>query len=325
MKRHDRKQEQLQLSFLTGESETLPEGIEVHKAKQHPESPVFGTLTMEDICEDENLTKALKRVMRNKGKPGIDGMKTSELPDFLSKNWPHIREDLLLGTYKPQPVKRVEIPKPAGGVRKLGIPTALDRLVQQMILQVLQSKWDVTFSESSFGFRPGRSAHQAIATAQNYIEEGYGFVVDIDLEKFFDQVNHDALMGRIAKRVKDKRLLKILRSILKSGVMDQDFVSPTKEGTPQGGPLSPLLSNIMLDDLDKELEKRNLRFCRYADDCNIYVKSPRAGRRVMKSIETFITKKLKLRINQDKSAVDKVTNRKFLGFTFYEKKKKGEG
>lgn len=318
---NDRKQEQLMLSFLS-EEEPSQSGIVTPKTTQGTEDLVFGEHTMEEICEEENMKKAMKKVMQNNGKPGVDRMKTEELPGFLREHWLLIRSQLLSGTYKPLPVKQVEIPKPTGGVRKLGIPTAVDRVVQQAILQVLQSKWDPTFSENSFGFRPGRSAHQAIEAAQNNIEEGYNIVVDIDLEKFFDRVNHDALMGRIRRKVKDKRLLKTLRSFLNTGFMDGKTLIESDEGTPQGGPLSPLLSNIMLDDLDKELEKRGLRFCRYADDCNIYVRSPRAGKRIMKSIELFISKKLKLRINREKSAVAKATERKFLGFTFYEKKKK---
>jgi RNA-directed DNA polymerase len=259
-------------------------------------------------------------VKANKGSPGVDGMTVEELPVFVWKHWDSIRTDLLQGRYRPRPVKRQEIPKPEGGTRKLGIPCALDRFVQQAVLQVLQRQWDPTFSQHSYGFRPNRSAHEAAAQAQAYIAEGYGYVVDIDLEKFFDQVNHDMLMGRVAKRVKDKRVLKLTRSFLNAGVLQDGLVSPVTEGTPQGGPLSPILSNLFLDDLDRELERRGHRFVRYADDCNIYVRSKRAGLRVMESMKRFITKKLKLKVNEDKSAVDTPSRRKFLGFRFVGKK-----
>jgi RNA-directed DNA polymerase len=271
---------------------------------------------MEKVVEKENLGRAYKRVVSNNGASGIDGMRVGEFADFIRKNWPGIKQTLLDGTYKPQPVLRVEIPKPDGkGVRKLGIPIVLDRMIQQALLQVLNPIFDPGFSESSFGFREGRSAHNAILQALDYVKAGKGWVVDIDLEKFFDRVNHDMLMARVVRKVKDKRVLKLIRGFLNAGVMENGLVTATKEGTPQGGPLSPLLSNIMLDDLDKELERRGLSFCRYADDCNIYVGSLKAGERVKRSITQFITTKLKLRVNEEKSAVDKPGNRKFLGYT----------
>jgi len=292
------------------------EGTELSVAKRDAQSPTQTESLMEEVCQRDNLWQALKRVQANQGAPGVDGMTVRKLPKYLKRHWPKIREQLLAGTYRPQPVKRVEIPKPDGGVRKLGIPTALDRFIQQAVLQVLQARWDRTFSEHSYGFRPKRSAHQAVAQAQAYIAEGYGFTVDIDLEKFFDRVNHDMLMSRVAKRVEDKRMLKLIRAFLNAGVMENGLVSPSEEGTPQGGPLSPLLSNLMLDDLDRELERRGLRFVRYADDCNIYVRSRRAGERVMQSITRFITGKLKLKVNESKSAVARPAERKFLGFSF---------
>ena len=278
-------------------------------------SPASAERLMEEVCNRENLETAWKRVRRNKGSPGMDGMTIDAAKDYLREHWPNIRSRLLDGTYRPLPVKRVEIPKPDGGVRKLGVPCVVDRLIQQALLQVLQKQWDPTFSGHSYGFRPGRSAHQAVAQAQRYIAEGYGIVVDIDLEKFFDRVNHDMLMGRVAARVSDKRVLKLIRAFLKPGVMEGGLVRPVDEGTPQGGPLSPLLSNLVLDDLDKELSRRGHRFCRYADDCNIYVRSRRAGERVMASVTRFLTQKLKLKVNEAKSAVALPEERKFLGFT----------
>jgi RNA-directed DNA polymerase len=272
--------------------------------------------SMEVVVERENLKKALAQVKRNKGAPGIDSMSVDALGPYLKEHWPTIRTQLLDGSYKPQPVRRVEIPKASGGIRPLGIPTVLDRFIQQAVMQVLQADWNPTFSEMSFGFRPGRSAHQAVERAQALIASGHAVVVDIDLEKFFDRVNHDILMGLIAKRVADKRILKLIRGYLTAGVLEGGLVSPTEEGTPQGGPLSPLLSNLMLDVLDKELEKRGHRFVRYADDCNIYVRSERAGERVMASVERFLTKRLKLKVNKAKSAVAKPSVRKFLGFSF---------
>ena len=271
---------------------------------------------MEEVCERENLKEALRRVKANKGSAGIDRMTVDGIADYLKKHWPAIREQLLSGTYQPKPVRRVEIPKPDGGVRKLGIPTVLDRFIQQAVMQVLQRQWDPTFSDHSYGFRPGRSAHQAVAQAQRYIAEGHSWCVDLDLEKFFDRVNHDKLMGQIAKRVGDKRLLKLIRAFLNAGVMENGLVSPSVEGTPQGGPLSPLLSNLVLDELDRELERRGHRFVRYADDSNIYVRSQRAGQRVMKGVTRFITQKLKLKVNETKSAVARPQERKFLGFSF---------
>jgi RNA-directed DNA polymerase len=308
------------LAFMAESRDEVPTaasgGTEPPAAKREPESLATIEQLMEEVCQRNNLEEALKRVMANKGSPGVDGMTVRKLPDYLREQWPTIRQQLLSGTYQPQPVKRVEIPKPDGGVRKLGIPTVLDRFIQQAVMQVLQGRWDSTFSEHSYGFRPRRSAHQAVAQAQQYLAEGYRWTVDIDLEKFFDRVNHDILMGRIAKRVSDKRMLKLIRAFLNAGVMENGLVSPTDEGTPQGGPLSPLLSNLMLDDLDRELQRRGLRFARYADDCNIYVRSQRAGQRVMASITRFITTKLKLKVNESKSAVARPWERKFLGMTF---------
>ncbi len=316
----ERQNIQMRLAFPEEDRSEAPresgEGTEGSMAVCVPESPAVGESLMEEVCERENLKGALKRVRANRGSPGVDGMNVQELPEYLKEHWPDIREQLLKGTYKPQPVKRVEIPKAGGGVRLLGIPTVLDRFVQQGVLQVLQQHWDRSFSEHSYGFRPGRSAHQAVARAQRYIAEGHHWVVDIDLEQFFDRVHHDKLLGRLAQRVKDKRVLKLIRAFLNAGVMEQGLVIPTTEGTPQGGPLSPFLSNIVLDELDRELERRGHCFVRYADDCNIYVRSERAGQRVMESITRFITKKLKLKVNQGKSAVARPEERKFLGFSF---------
>ena len=301
-------------------SKCLREGTEPFTAKRGTESPAISEQLMEEVCERENCKQALKRVKANKGSPGVDRMTVQQLPEYLKQHWPAILEQLQSGTYKPQPVKRVEIPKPDGGVRKLGIPTVLDRFIQQAVMQVLQRKWDGTFSEHSYGFRPGRGAHQAVEKAQQYIAEGYRWVVDLDLEKFFDRVNHDKLMAKIAARVNDKRMLKLIRAFLTAGVMEDGLVKPVDEGTPQGGPLSPLLSNIMLDDLDLELERRGLRFARYADDSNIYVRSKRAGERVMASITRFLSSTLKLKVNQEKSAVARPWDRKFLGFSFTNRK-----
>jgi len=315
-----RQKNQLELAYTDESRSEAPrvstEGTESLAVERGTESLAYGEQWMEEVCERGNCEQALKRVKANKGSAGVGGMTVHELPEFLKQHWPAIREQLLSGTYEPQPVKRVEIPKPDGGVRKLGIPTVLDRLIQQAVMQVLQGKWDGTFSERSYGFRPGRSAHQAVAAAQQYIAAGYRWCVDLDLEKFFDRVNHDKLMAKIAERVSDKRMLKLIRAFLTAGVMEDGLVSPVDEGTPQGGPLSPLLSNIVLDELDRELERRGLRFARYADDCNIYVRSQRAGERVMESIMRFLTAKLKLKVNQQKSAVARPWERKFLGFSF---------
>ena len=291
------------------------EGTETSTAKRECESPAIPEQVMEEVCGRENCLRALQRVKSNKGSPGIDGMKVDELPGYLKQHWPAIREQLLSGSYEPQPVRRVEIPKPDGGVRKLGIPTVLDRFVQQAVMQVLQGRWDGTFSEHSHGFRPGRSAHQAVEKAQQYVAGGRRWVVDLDLEKFFDRVNHDRLMKSVSLRIADKRMLRLIGAFLKAGVMENGLVSPVDEGTPQGGPLSPLLSNLVLDELDRELERRGHRFVRYADDCNIYVRSGGAGQRVMRSVTRFITRRLKLKVNESKSAVARPAERKFLGFS----------
>jgi RNA-directed DNA polymerase len=292
-------------------------GTEPVMASRETESPAETERLMEEVCQRDNLVQALKRVQGNRGCPGMDGMTVHELPDHLREHWPTIREQLLAGTYKPQPVTRAEIRKRGGGgMRMLGIPTVLDRFIQQAVLQVLQPRWDPTFSEHSYGFRPGRSAHQAVAAAQGYIAEGYRWVVDLDLEKFFDQVCHDRLMAKAADRIDDKRLLKLLRAYLNAGVLEDGLVRPTTAGTPQGGPLSPLLSNLVLDELDRELERRGHRFARYADDGQIYVRSERAGHRVMASMTKFITNKLRLKVNEAKSAVARPWARKFLGFSF---------
>jgi RNA-directed DNA polymerase len=271
---------------------------------------------MEEVLRRENLIRAHARVVQNGGAAGADGMTVNELMPYCREHWARIREELLRGTYRPHPVRRVEIPKPGGaGTRTLGIPTVLDRLIQQALLQVLQPIVDPTFSDSSFGFRPRRSAHDAVRRARSHIAGGYRWVVDLDLEKFFDRVNHDVLMARVARRVKDKRALRLIRRYLQAGMMEDGLVSPRTEGTPQGGPLSPLLSNILLDDLDRELERRGHRFARYADDCNVYVQSRAAGERVLTSLERFLTERLRLRVNREKSAVARPWQRKFLGYT----------
>lgn len=289
----------------------------ISEASSKESSGAFSDNLMEKILSRDNMLNALKRVERNKGTFGVDEMKVDELRPFLKQNWNFLKESILKGKYRPSAVKRVEIPKPDGGVRILGIPTVLDRLIQQAIAQTLTGIFDAGFSPNSFGFRPNKSAHQAVFKAKEYINEGYKYTVDMDLEKFFDKVNHDILMHRISKRVKDKRVLRLIRFYLKSGIMLKGVRIKSDEGTPQGGPLSPLLANILLDDLDKELEERGHKFCRYADDINIFVKTKRAGERVMKSITTFLEKRLKLKVNEEKSAVDRPSKRKFLGFTFY--------
>jgi group II intron reverse transcriptase/maturase len=273
----------------------------------------------EQVFERANLFAALKRVESNGGAPGIDGMPVQELRPWLKEHWLEVRAALDAGTYQPSPVRRVEIPKPGGGVRMLGIPTVLDRLIQQAVAQVMGPLFEPKFSPHSYGFRPGKRAHDAVKAAQGYIREGYTWVVDIDLEKFFDRVNHDKLMARVARVVKDKRVLRLIRKYLEAGVMVNGVVMDVEEGTPQGGPLSPLLANILLDDLDWELERRGHRFVRYADDCNIYVKSERAGQRVMNSVRQYLEQELSLKVNAQKSAVDRPWKRKFLGFSFYQR------
>ena len=277
---------------------------------------------LEDVLERDNMLKAMYRVIRNKGSHGIDGMKTDELREHVKRTWTTVKSKLLEGKYNPSPVRRIEIPKPDGGIRLLGIPTVQDRMIQQAIAQVLSEIYEPTFSESSFGFRPNRGVKNAIKQSETYINQGYRWVVDMDLEKFFDKVNHDILMGKLEKKIKDRRLLKLIRKYLESGVLVNGIKVSSEEGTTQGGPLSPLLANIMLDGIDKELEKRGHKFCRYADDCNIYVKSKKAGIRVMDSVTKLIENNLKLKVNKNKSAVDLVTNRKFLGFSVYYRKGK---
>jgi RNA-directed DNA polymerase len=277
-------------------------------------------LLMEAVVDRENMVAAYKRVMANKGAPGVDEMPVEDLQPYLNREWSRIKEELLAGRFEPQPVRLVEIPKPGGGVRSLGIPTVLDRLVQQAVLQVLSPVFDPYFSESSFGFRPGRSAHGAVLSAREHVASGKRWVVDLDLEKFFDRVNHDVLMSRVARRVGDKRVLRFIRGFLQAGVMMGGLVTARLEGTPQGGPLSPLLSNVLLDDLDRELERRGHAFCRYADDVNIYVQSEAAGKRVLASLTGFLEKRLRLRVNQDKSKVDRPWNRSFLGYSMTSQK-----
>jgi RNA-directed DNA polymerase len=301
------------LRVAGGTGEGRGRSVEV-STKEEPMQPDTGSV-LESVLERENLKEAYKRVVKNKGAPGVDGMTVEELGPYLQGNWKEIREQMLTSRYRPQAVRGVEIPKASGGKRLLGIPTVVDRFIQQAIHQVLSRMYEPTFSEGSYGFREGRNTHGAVLQAQKHVGEGYRWVVDMDLEKFFDRVNHDILMSRLGKRVKDKRLLGIIRRYLQAGVLQGGLASPRVEGTPQGGPLSPLLSNILLDELDKELERRGHRFVRYADDCNIYVKSEEAGKRVLESITNWLEKKLKLKVNRDKSGVDRPWKRKFLGYT----------
>jgi RNA-directed DNA polymerase len=307
------KSGQLELPFMSrGEASREGRSVEASTAEQGSGHP--GSNLMELALTRPNLKAALKRVRKNKGGPGIDGMGTGDLLPYLWRNWDAIREQLVAGTYQPSPVRRHQIPKSDGGVRELGIPTVLDRFIQQALLQVLQPGFDVGFSKHSYGFRPKRSAHGAVRAAKRYVEEGRRIVVDVDLEKFFDRVNHDVLMGKLAKRIQDRRVLGLIRRYLEAGVMAEGIVMERLEGTPQGGPLSPLLANVLLDEVDKELEKRGHAFVRYADDCNVYVRSPRAGQRVMELLRRLFGR-LRLRVNESKSAVDLANHRKILGYS----------
>ena len=295
-----------------------PQQMEMFVASQLSERLGGSDRLMERILERNNIIRAWERVRANKGAPGVDGMTTGQLGRYLKKHWPKIEKSLLNGTHKPMPVRRKEIPKPDGGMRFLGIPTVLDRFIQQAIAQIVEQVWEPLFSESSYGFRPSKSAHEAVLQGKRYMLGGYTHIVDMDLSKFFDRVNHDRLMSRLATKIKDKRLLKLIRRYLRSGVMDGELAIITEEGTPQGGPLSPLLSNIVLDELDKELEKRGHKFVRYADDFVIYCKSRKAAERVRAGITRFLTVKLKLKVNEDKSAVSRPWLRKYLGFTYFQ-------
>ena len=313
-----RQKSRVQLELVLedrGEAPNVQRSGEAVSAEQGNERSGSGHL-MERVVEHANVVAAFKRVRRNRGSPGVDGMTVEDLTGFLRENWERIRAALLEGSYQPSAVRRHEIPKSGGGMRQLGIPTVLDRFIQQAILQVLQPIFDPTFSEHSYGFRPGRSAHDAVYRAQGYVQDGRTWVVDVDLEKFFDRVNHDVLMGRLARRIEDKRLLRVIRRYLEAGVMAEGVVAGRHEGTPQGGPLSPLLANVLLDEIDRELEKSGHAFVRYADDCNVYVRSKRAGERVMERLRKLYAG-LRLRVNEDKSAVAKVWDRKFLGYSFW--------
>lgn len=308
---------QLELPFPGwGEAPVRERSGEVPTARTGNEHSGNGDRLMEQIVARSNLKVAFRRVKENRGSAGVDGMTVGELGEYLAKHWEVIREQLLSGTYQPKPVRHQAIPKHGGGVRELGIPTVLDRFIQQAILQILQPLFDPTFSEHSYGFRPGRRAHDAVRRAQKYVQEGFSWVVDVDLERFFDRVHHDVLMGRLAKRVADRRLLRLIRRYLEAGVMANGVVVERHEGTPQGGPLSPLLANVLLDEVDRELEARGHQFVRYADDCNVYVRSRRAGERVMEALRRLYAR-LQLRINEDKSAVARPWNRSFLGFSFW--------
>jgi RNA-directed DNA polymerase len=308
--------EQLELPLKGGgEAHEVSGSGEALRARREDERSGTGHL-MEEVVEKTNLKAALKRVKQNKGGPGIDGMTVGELPEYLKREWEQIREELLSGAYRPRPVKRQTIPKAGGGERELGIPTVLDRFIQQALLQVLQPRFDPGFSDHSYGFRPGRRAHDAVRRAQRYVQEGRRWVVDVDLSKFFDRVNHDILMGRLERRIEDKRVLGLIRRYLEAGVMVSGVVVERHEGTPQGGPLSPLLANVLLDEVDKELERRGHAFVRYADDSNVYVRSRRAGERVLAGLRTLYAA-LKLQVNEDKSAVDYATRRDFLGYSFW--------
>ena len=310
------KSGQLELPFMSrGEASREGRSVEAPPAEQGSGHP--GSNLMELALMRPNLKAALKRVRKNKGSPGIDGMRTEDLLAYLWRNWDVLRAQLLAGTYQPSPVRRHQIPKSGGGMRELGIPTVLDRFIQQALLQVLQPGFDASFSKHSYGFRPKRSAHDAVRAAKRYVEEGRRVVVDVDLEKFFDRVNHDVLMGKLAKRIRDRRVLGLIRRYLEAGVMAEGIVMERPEGTPQGGPLSPLLANVLLDEVDKELEKRGHAFVRYADDCNVYVRSPRAGQRVMGLLRRLFGR-LRLRVNESKSAVDLAKHRKVLGYSFYD-------
>jgi RNA-directed DNA polymerase len=319
------KSGQLELPFRSrGEAPRAERSGEAPTASNGDErSGTTTKLLMEQVVEGSNIEVALKRVQRNKGSPGIDGMTVQELPAYVAEHWESLRASLLAGTYQPKPVRRHEIPKSGGGVRQLGIPCALDRFIQQSILQVLQPRFDPTFSEHSYGFRPGRRAHDAVCAAQKYIQQGYQWVADVDLAQFFDRVCHDVLMGRLSRRIEDKRLLGLIRRYLDAGIMADGVVVERHEGVPQGGPLSPLLANALLDEVDKELEKRGLVFCRYADDLNVYTRSKRAAEDAMQTLRGLFAK-LRLQVNESKSAVARPWERKFLGYTFWMAKKTGE-